>query len=340
MKLRSLISALALGALFAAPAYAEPIEMNFQSAWNPAQRQNPEVLEPWTKSFEEKSGGDMKMHFFYAGGLVEQNAVNDSLKSGMLDAAGWGALDIKQTPYLYMAMLPYLTKSQDQAYRLYHKLYDEVPEFKADLDSVGVLLDFAASAPLAIASNTTPVHTPADIKGKRVLTSFPAFAEYVEAWGGIPVMVAAGDVYVGLQRGMGEMFICGVSCVKGARVQEFCKYMVATGQTFSSVFPYSINRDLFEKDMTDEQRALTMELSKDLGKKVLDCFLKDVQNTYKEFEAAGMEVYFPNDEEMQQWVDGAKTIIDKLWLRRLKDAGVVDPEKWIKKFYEIAATVD
>ncbi|MBO4317483.1 MAG: TRAP transporter substrate-binding protein DctP [Mailhella sp.] len=341
MKLKTLLSALVFGALFAAPAYAAPLEMNFQSLYNPAQRQNADALEPWAKSFEEKSGGDMKMHFFYAGGLVEANAIYDSLKSGALDSAGWSTLDIKQTPYFYMCQLPYLTKNQQQAYNVFKKMYEEIPEMKADLDSAGVLLSMAASAPVAIASKDIKLRTPADLAGKRVLVAGGgAFAEYVEAWGGIPVVVAMGDVYIGLQRGMGEMFICGVSCVKGARVQEFCKYMTVTGQTFTTPFPYTMNRALFEEDMNDQQRALTLELSKDLGQNVITSFLADVQNTYKEFEAAGMEVYFPNEDEMKQWVDGAKSTIDKLWVRRLKDAGVANPEEWIKKYYDFSASVE
>jgi TRAP-type C4-dicarboxylate transport system substrate-binding protein len=236
--------------------------------------------------------------------------------------------------------MPYLVRGQADGYRVFKKMFEEIPEYRADLEKPGVLLSMAASAPIQIASKDIPVHVPADMKGKRVLVTSGAFGEYVEAWGGIPVQVAMGDVYVGLQRGMGEMFICGVSCVKGARVQEFCKYSVVTGQTFCTAFPYSINRDLFEQDMTEEQRKLTLELSKDLGKNVLASFLRDVEDTYKEFRAAGMEVYFPNDDEMKQWRDLAMGYLDRIWVSRLKSAGVKDPEMWIKKFYDFAASVE
>ena len=161
----------------------------------------------------------------------------------------------------------------------------------------------------------------------------------MEAWGGIPVQVSIGDVYVGLQRGMGEMFICGVSCVKGARVQEFCKYSVVTGQTFSSGFPISINRDLYE-DMTPDQQKLMKELTKNVGPDMLKSFLRDVEDTYKEFREAGMEVYFPTEEEMKLWREPAMGNVDRLWYRRLADAGVKDPKAWVKKIYDFAASVE
>ena len=340
MKLKSILSVLALGALFAAPAYAAPIEMNFQSAWSPAQKQNAEAIVPWAESFEKASNGDMKMHVFFAGGLVEANALVDSIKSGMVDAGGWVMTDYKQMPYVFMTGLPYIMKDQAHAYRVVHKFLEEVPEFKAEVESVGVFLSGASSAPFMIASREVPIHTPADIKGKRVLYWAPTFAEYIEAWGGIPVQVAPGDIYVGLQRGMGEMFLCGVSCVKGARVQEFCKYATALEMASSGLFPYSMNRELFEKDMTDEQRKLTMELSKDLGKRVLDSFLKDVEGAYAEFEAAGCKVIRLNQDELALFAKDAQEYIIPKIERKAKEAGVADPQAVVEKYMKIAASVE
>ena len=172
-----------------------------------------------------------------------------------------------------------------------------------------------------------------------MLVTSGGFGEQVEAFGGIPVTVAMGDVYVGLQRGMGEMFICGVSCVKGARVQEFCKYSVVLGQSSISAFPYNINRDVFEQDMTEEQRKLTMDLSKGLGEKVVASFLRDVEDTYKIFREAGMEVYFPNDAEMAQFKECTMSLLPSK-IEKAKAAGVKNAEEIVKKYYEIAATVE
>ena len=329
-----------LSAIMAVPAYAAPLEINFQSAWQPAQRQNPDAIEPWVKSFAERSNGDMIMHLFYNGGLIETSALPDAIKSGMVDAGGWVFMDQKQMPYFFLTGIPYLAKDQAHSYRVFQQLIKDVPEFRAELEQVGVLLSSAVSAPWMIASRDKPVRSVEDIKGKRVLCAVPTFAEYVEAWGGIPVSVSPGDVYVGLQRGMGEMMVCGVSCVKGTHVHEVSKYATELGMTSSSCFPFSMNRELFEKDMTDEQRALTMELSKDLGKKVLDSFLDDVANAYKEFEAAGCQVIRLNDEEMAAFKKATIDNMLPILLRKAKDAGVADPESIVKRFYDVAASVE
>ena len=326
--------------LIAGTAQAAPLELNYQSVWNPAQRQNAEVIAPWLDSFEAATKGEVKMHLFYAGGIVEQTDIVNGLKHGMVDAAGWSATDIRQTPYVYMVGLPYLAKDQAHGYRVIKKLYESIPELRKDFSVPGELLSIGCSAPFAVASKDKPVHSPKDFEGKRVLVISGMFGEIVQAWGGIPVQVAPGDVYVGLQRGMGEMFICGVSCVKGARVQEFCKHMVVTGMTSCNAFPLSFNQDVFNEDMSPATQKTVKEISANVGEKMVASFLKDVEDTYTEFRNAGMEVYFPNDEEMADFATKTKTIIEKNWLSRLADAGVKDPATWVKKYYDIAATVE
>ncbi|MBO4316941.1 MAG: TRAP transporter substrate-binding protein DctP [Mailhella sp.] len=340
MNIRRILTIVSLSLFTAFSAYAAPLEMNFQSAWQPAQKQNPDAIEPWAKSFAEKSDGEMIMHVFYTGGLVESSALAEAIKSGMVDSGGWSFSDQKKTPYLFLTQLPYIGKDQAHAYRVFHKLIDEVPELRAELDSVGILLSASISAPCMIASRDTPIRSIADIKGKRVLCAVPLFSEYVEAWGGIPVSVSPGDVYVGLQRGMGEMMLCGISCVKGTRVHEVCKYATDLGMTFSSLFPYSMNRELFEKDMTPGQQALTLELSKDLGKKVLDSFLADVANSYKEFEAAGCSVSRLGEAEEAEFIKVTRDNIMPNLVRKAKEAGLADPQSVIDRYLEIAASVE
>jgi len=319
-------------------AFAAPLEMSFQSVWNPAQRQNADALEPWAKSFEERTDGDMKVNLFYVGGLVETNSVAEAVRSGMLDMTAWNVLDYNQHPYMYMFALPYLTESPDHGMRIWQKLIEEVPGFKEDLNEPGVFLSSGVSAPWAIASLNIPVRSPADMKGKRVLSIAGVFGDYIEAWGGIPVSVTMGDVYTGLQRGMGEMFICGISCVKGSRVHEFAKYITLPGMTSASVFPYNINKDLYE-DMTDEQRAILHELSDPLGQAVVDSFNVDFDVSVMEFKAAGVEVIIPTPEEQLVFQNAAKDTIETLWIPRMKEAGIKDPAKVIEQYYEIAESV-
>ena len=340
MDMKKVFGGLVASLLIAGTAQAAPLELNFQSVWNPAQRQNAEAIAPWLENIGKATNGEVKVHLFYAGGIVEANDVINGVKHGMVDMAGWSANDIRQTPYVYMLGIPYLTKDQAHGYRVIKKLYESIPELQKDFDYPGKLLSFGVSAPFMVASKDIPVHSPKDMAGKRILVTSGMFGEIVEAWGGIPVQVAPGDVYVGLQRGMGEMYICGVSCVKGARVQEFCKYSVATGQTSVVAFPYTMNRDVFEDDLTPEQQKIVVEVSKDLGEKVVASFLKDVEDTYKEFREAGMEVYFPNEEEMALFKEKTMVIVEKNWIPRLADAGVKDPAAWVKKYYDIAATVE
>ena len=340
MKLHHFIETITLSVLTTATAYGAPLEMNFQSGWSARQTQNVEVVIPWTSSFAEKSGGDMIMHIFYTNGIVEQNSVPDAIKSGMLDAGLWSLQDHKKMPYTYLAGLPYLAKNQDHAYRVSQKMMEEVPELKAEIDSVGVLVGSTVTPPYMMASRDFPVKSPADIKGRRVLCVVPTLAEYVEAWGGIPVMVSPGDIYIGLQRGMGEMILCGVSCIKGFRAHEVCRYSTDLGMASFNIIPFSINKDLFEKDMTEKQRELTRELSKNLGKDLMDSYRGELERIYKEFESAGCKVIRLSEDETGAFVEEARANILPAYVRKAKDAGIDEPEKIVKRYQEIAAGID
>lgn len=339
MKLKKLFPLAGLALIFMAQStFAAPLEMSFQSVWNPAQKQNADALEPWASSFEERSDGDMKVNLFYVGGLVEANSVIDGVRSGMLDMTAWNALDYNLHPYLYMFAMPYLIDSPDHGMRVWQKLMEEVPGFDTDINEPGLLLSAGVSAPWAIASLNIPVRSPSDMKGKRVLSIAGVFGDYIESWGGIPVSVTMGDVYTGLQRGMGEMFVCGISCVKGSRVHEFAEYITLPGMTSAGMFPYAINRELYE-DMTDEQRAILHELSDPLGQAVVDSFSKDFDVSVEEFKAAGVEVIIPTPEEQLVFANAAKDTLETLWVPRMEEAGIENPMELIEQFYEIADSV-
>lgn len=333
MNMKKMLSALVACMLVAGTAQAAGLEMNFQGAYSPA------IVE-WLKSIGTISKGEMKMHYFQPGSIVSSSTAFDGIRNGLLDAGSWTASEVKKTPYAYLGSLPYLAKDQAHAYRVFMKMYEELPEFRKDLEKAGVFLGLSVSGPIHIVAKDAPVHTPADVNGKRVLVTSGSFAEYVKAWGGIPVQVSLGDIYTSLERGMGDMFVCGVACVKSTSVQEFCKYSTSIGQTFSNVLPYSMNRDLFEADMVEEEQAVIMEASRELGRNVLNASMHEAESIYAKFREVGMEVYFPSEEEMKEWRGLAMGNIESQWHHRLKAAGVKDPEKWIKKFYDFAASVE
>ena len=335
-----LASAMAL-VLTSAPVWAAgEIELSFQSVYAPAQTQNIEILVPWAEAFEQKSGGSLIVHFFPVSSIVDVNEAGHAIQSGMLDMGVWsGATFPRDTPYGYMFNLPFLTKNSRHGTAVLNTLYETVPECKQDTDSVGVPLAMWSSASFGISSVNIPVRSPADIKGRRVLISSASDSVAVEAWGGIPVFVTPSDVYVGLQRGMGEMFYTAIPFQKGLRLMEVAKYITPLPSTANQMV-LAINRDLYE-DLSEEQKQLLhAETGRALSERIAENLDADVENCLKLFEEAGAQVVNLTPEELEAFLDGLRTSIDGYWVENLKEVGIKgDTKAWINKYYEIAESI-
>lgn len=334
--------AAAAAALFACPAAwaADNLELSFQSVYAPAQTQNVEILVPWAEAFEQKSGGSLIVHFFPVSAIVDINEAGHAIQSGMLDMGVWGGATFpKDTPYGYMINLPFLTRNSRHGTALLNTLYETVPEFKQDTDNMGVPLAMWTSASFGISSVNAPVRSPADIRGKRVLIISASDSVSIEAWGGIPVFVTPSDVYVGLQRGMGEMFYTAIPFQKGLRIMEVAKYITPLPSTANEMV-MAINRDLYE-DLSDEHKNLLhAETGRALSERIAANLDADVVNCLKLFEEAGAQVINLTPEEMDAFFTGLRATIDSYWVGNLKDVGVKgDAKAWIDKYYQLADSV-
>ena len=338
--LKSLFAAALALPLACQVAFASDIELAFQSCYAPAQTQNVDILVPWAEAFKEKSGGSLIVNFFPVSSIVDVNETAHAVSSGMLDMGIWGPASFpKDSPYGYGINLPFLTKNSRHGTALIYSLYEQLPEFKEDVDKMGVLLSMWVSASFGISSVNNPVRSPADIKGKRVLIVSASDSVTIEAWGGIPVFVTPSDVYVGLQRGMGEMFYTAIPYQKGLRIMEVAKYITPIPSTANQMI-LSINRDLYE-DLSEEQKSLlNAETGRALAERIAANLDADVEGCLKLFEEAGAQVVNLTPEEQDVFFEGLQATVDGYWVESLKDAGVKgDTRALIDRYYQVAESI-
>ena len=53
-----------------------------------------------------------------------------------------------------------------------------------------------------------------------------------------------------------------------------------------------------------------MEASRELGRNVLNSSMHETESIYAKFREAGMEVYFPNEEEMEEYVESMQAVVN------------------------------
>lgn len=342
MNKRILFLTMFMAAMFiGSRAYAKnQIEMSFQSLYGPSQTQNTQILIPWAQSFTEKSSGDLMMNFFPGSAIVDINEVQHAIKNGLLDSGVWAGNSFpKDTPYAYMVSLPFLAENCMHATSLSYALYEQVPEFKANIDQAGEMLSMWSSATLGLTSINRPIRSPDDLIGKRVLIAGSQDSAIIEAWGGIPVLVAPGDIYVGLQRGMGEVLYAGIPFQRGLRIMEVGKYITPVPATVVTM-TLSVNKELFDS-MTDEQKQLLRDASgRELGEQIAASFDSDVGHVLQLFRDAGAEVITLSTEESVAFHKAAESTLEGFWVGNLKNIGIKgDIQEWIDRFYAISKSV-
>lgn len=324
-------------ALFS-PARAEKTyEYNFQSMYPGPHVLNQRYYKPVFDKIKEKSGGRLVIHYFMSGGMVKPDDLAPAVMNGNLDI---GSMMVSYQdalfPHALLFQLPYISPDTIHASELYWKAYQEIPEVKAELDKAGKVLTVWGSDRSCLAARDALVKTPADLKGKRVLVWNGGQVDQIKAWGGVPIQVGMNDIYMALQRGMGDVFLGPLPAIVPNKLEEVTRYI--------SVFPAStlvlvtvMNREAWEELPKDLQDLLMDEFGGEKASRISGSMLyEDTQKGIKTIEAAGCTVYTLTDAELQQFRDADRNVVMDFWVKDLRRLGVKDPEAWIKKAYGMA----
>ena len=335
-----IISAVALSFMLvvgSSAAKAAPLELNLVTMWPEIQNQMVEVVFPWAKKIEQATNGEIKINVFAGGTLVDATENSKAVESGMADLAIWTP-DAQEHPNMFLTQAPYMGKSLRNITDIIRELIKQVPALNKEVQGPGVFLGFSTSAPYVIASVNTPIRNPEDLQGKRVLVVTPAQAPMIESWGGQPIYVAQGDVYIGLQRGMGEAYVSGASNVRGLRIMEVAKYMTQPGFPQGGGFYFSMNRETFA-ELSPEHQKLFMELGAAMMDDICESFVKDYQISVDSYIAAGAQMVDISPETMEKWRTATIAPLRAVQERLTEQAGLKNPGAITDEYYKIAATV-
>lgn len=334
----TLLSAAILLLCTAQTSFAAKYELNMQSHYPPAHVSYRTVLTLWAQEVSAKNP-DLNINLFANGAILESKEVQDGLINGMLDMAGWNpAMDPKAFPYAMLGQLPMLYNNSKEGTDLAWKMVEQIPEFKDSLDKGGLFLTIWGPATTGFFSVKTPVHTPADIKGKRVLIMMPSDSEAIKALGGIPVFVAPGDIYVGLQRGMGEMCYSAWPMANGMRLQEVCKY-ASDLPLQGSLLPVAMSKMVADHLPPEIVGIVTQSAGKDLAYRVSTSLDDDVVTCKERFLEAGGEIITLTEAEIAMFKASTQDLVKTYWIPYLKTLGIKNAEELVAKVYTLSNEV-
>lgn len=339
-RLTGLATSLALTALLSplSASAADTFEYNFQSSYAGPHVLNLHMYQPALEKIEKQTNGKLKIHYFMSGAITKSEETVPAIINGNLDMGGAGSLyQDAMMPIAHSFELPHITKDSVQASALYWKAYETIPEVKAELDKLGKILTLWGSDRSGLFSTKGPITTPADVSGKRVLVWGGGQVDQIKAWGGIPVQVTPNDTYIGLQRGMGDIFFGPLPVGVAYKLLEVAKDITVIPATTVLVFSL-VNWDVWNEMPAEYQAMLMDELGGEKNSIRSGALLYEYTNKDLDtMRAAGCKIHELDPAQYKAFQDADREVTMEFWRNNLKRLRVADPDAIIKRNYDMAA---
>jgi len=225
-----------------------------------------------------------------------------------------GQLDITSFPLDYASgkvrefgatLMPGLVRNHERAQRLNDSQF--MKDIRAKIEKSGVVVLSDAWLAGAFGSKKNCIRKPDDIKGQKIRSAGPTFAQMWQAAGASIVSVPSNEVYNALQTGVADATDTSTGSFVSFRLYEQLKCVTAPGDNalWFMYEPVLMSKKSFDRLDKKQQQALL-----DAGKKAQAYFAKEAkgldEEMVKAFKDHKIEVVTLTPAEYDQWVAVAK----------------------------------
>jgi TRAP-type C4-dicarboxylate transport system substrate-binding protein len=201
--------------------------------------------------------------------------------------------------------MPGLVRSHARAQRLNDSPF--MKDIKAKIEKAGVKVLADAWLAGAVASKKGCIRTPDDMKGLKIRSAGPTFAQMWQAAGASIVSIPSNEVYNALQTGVADATDTSTGSFVSFRIYEQVKCVTAPGDNalWFMYEPVLMSKKSFDKLNKKQQEALMAA-----GKKSTEYFVKEApkldQKLVDIFKQHNVEVVTLTPQEYDAWLDVAK----------------------------------
>jgi TRAP-type C4-dicarboxylate transport system substrate-binding protein len=225
-----------------------------------------------------------------------------------------GQLDISSFPLDYASgkvrafgatLMPGLVRNHERATKLNDSQF--MKDIKAQINKAGVVVLADAWLAGAVASKKGCIKKPDDMKGLKIRSAGPTFAQMWQAAGASIVSIPSNEVYNALQTGVADATDTSAGSFVSFRIYEQVKCITAPGDNalWFMYEPVLMSKKSFDKLNKQQQDALMAA-----GKKSEAYFQKESpqldEKMVKAFKDHKVEVVTMTTDEYNAWLDVAK----------------------------------
>ena len=205
----------------------------------------------------KRTNGELTFQIYPGSSLMKTVAQFSALRHGALDLSVYPlAYAGGEVPEVNIGLMPCLVTKYEQGLAWKHAKVGE--DLTAVLDKRGVKLMTWVWQAGGIASRSTPVVVPDDVKGMKIRGGSRYFDLMLKDAGGIISSVPSNEIYAAMQTGSLDAAVTSSTSLISFRLEEISK-AVTTGQNESFWFmlePLLMSKDIYESLTKDQQKVL------------------------------------------------------------------------------------
>ncbi len=298
------------------------------------------VKDVWLPEITGKTPGNLEIQDFWGGALMGSKEILKGIGDGITDIGFVypGHYPKQLVAHSIFSVFPRGPQRFENMIWLYRKVYDEVPEFKAELAKVGVVpLMITAGLPGAF-SGKKSLTSLSSIEGDRWRAGSKWALRYLENAGATPVSVPWGDVYVALQTGIIDGVFTNYDGLHLMKFDEVAPNLLISKELwFATPFLHLANARFFNNLSEDQQQAI-VEASMTAESKFAAVYDAAFDKVRQEQIAAGYTVTELSPEDIRAWENSDKLEqIHSQWVREAEEAGLKNAAEILAKVKTIHA---
>ncbi|WP_137046073.1 TRAP transporter substrate-binding protein DctP [Pseudolabrys sp. FHR47] len=268
---------------------------------------------------KEMKAAGVDIQVYPGASLFKPNDQWNALVNGQLDFAAF-PLDYAsgKVGAFSATLMPGLVRNHDRAARLNSSPF--MKEIKAKIEKAGVVVVADAWLAGSVASKKGCIRKPDDIKGQKVRSAGPTFAQMWQQAGASIVNIPSNEVYNALQTGVAEGTDTSNGSFVSFRIYEQVKCITAPGENalWFMYEPVLMSKKSYDKLSADQKKALMAA-----GKKSEDYFNAESRKLddkmVETFKKNNVEVVTLTKEEYDAWIKIAQQSSYKVFASEVSD---------------------
>jgi TRAP-type C4-dicarboxylate transport system substrate-binding protein len=249
---------------------------------------------------------DLDVQVYPGASLFKPNEQWNALVNGQLDMSSF-PLDYAsgKVRSFGATLMPGLVRSHERAQRMNDSPF--MKDIKAQIDKAGVVVLADAWLAGAVASKKGCIRRPDDIKGLKIRSAGPTFAQMWQAAGASIVSIPSTEVYNALQTGVADATDTSSGSFVSFRIYEQVKCLTAPGD---NALWFMYEPVLMSKKSFNRLNKKQQDVLRQAGKKSQEFFAKEAKGLddkmVKTFRDHNVEVVTLTGEEYSQWLKVAE----------------------------------